>query len=45
MADIIFKAENVVKQYKKKKRFIALNELNMEIHRGDIYGLDRKSVV
>ncbi len=38
MADIIFKAENVVKQYKKKKRFIALNELNMEIHRGDIYG-------
>lgn len=38
MADIIFKAENVVKQYKKKKRFIALNELNMEIRRGDIYG-------
>lgn len=38
MADIIFKAENVVKQYKKKKHFIALNELNMEIRRGDIYG-------
>lgn len=38
MAEIIFKAEKIVKKYKKKKNFIALNEINMEIHRGDIYG-------
>jgi ABC-2 type transport system ATP-binding protein len=38
VADIIFKAENVVKRYKKKKGFIALNGFDMEIHRGDIYG-------
>lgn len=38
MAEIIFKAEKVVKQYKKKKNFPALNGVDMEIHRGDIYG-------
>ena len=39
MADIIFKAEKIVKIYKKKQCFTALNGLDMEIHRGDIYGL------
>ncbi len=39
MADIIFKAEKIVKTYKKKQCFTALNGLDMEIHRGDIYGL------
>lgn len=38
MADIIFKAEDVVKKYKKKRSFTALNGLNMEVRRGDIYG-------
>lgn len=38
MAEIIFKAEKIVKQYKKKKTFPALNGFDMEIHRGDIYG-------
>ena len=38
MADIIFKAEKLVKKYKKKKSFFALNGFDMEIHRGDIYG-------
>ncbi len=38
MAEVIFKAENIVKKYKKKKSFYALNGLDMEIHRGDIYG-------
>lgn len=38
MTDIIFKAESLVKKYKKKKDFLALNEFNMEIRRGDIYG-------
>lgn len=38
MAEVIFKAENIVKKYKKKKSFFALNGLDMEIHRGDIYG-------
>lgn len=38
MEDIIFKAEGLVKKYKKKQSFMALNDFNMEIHRGDIYG-------
>ena len=38
MAEIIFKAENIVKKYKKKGTFIALNGVDMEIRRGDIYG-------
>lgn len=38
MAEIIFKAEKVVKKYKKKRTFIALDEVDMEIRRGDIYG-------
>lgn len=40
MSEIIFKAEKVVKKYKtkKKRNFIALNGVDMEIHRGDIYG-------
>ncbi|MDE6850919.1 MAG: ABC transporter ATP-binding protein [Lachnospiraceae bacterium] len=38
MAEVIFKAEQIVKKYKKKKSFIALNGVDMEIHRGDIYG-------
>lgn len=38
MAEIIFKAENIVKKYKKKRGFFALNGLDMEICRGDIYG-------
>lgn len=38
MAEIIFKAESIVKKYKKKREFIALNGLDMEIRRGDIYG-------
>lgn len=37
MTDVIFKAENVVKKYK-KKRFPALRGFQMEIRRGDIYG-------
>lgn len=38
MAEIIFKAEKLVKKYKKKKSFLALNGFDMEIRRGDIYG-------
>lgn len=39
MADLIFKAENISKTYKKRRRsFFALNGFDMEIHRGDIYG-------
>lgn len=40
MTEIIFKADKIVKQYKykKKKIFSALNGIDMEIHRGDIYG-------
>lgn len=39
MSEIIFKAEKLVKKYKRKKRsFLALNGVDMEIHRGDIYG-------
>lgn len=38
MAEVIFKAEQIVKKYKKKRSFIALNGLDMEIRRGDIYG-------
>lgn len=38
MAEVIFKAEKLVKKYKKKKSFFALNGFDMEIHRGDIYG-------
>lgn len=38
MAEVIFKAEKLVKKYKKKKSFFALNGLDMEICRGDIYG-------
>ena len=38
MEDIIFKAENIVKKYKKKRTFTALNGVDMEIRRGDIYG-------
>ena len=38
MTEIIFKADKIVKQYKKKKTFPALNGFDMEIHRGDIYG-------
>lgn len=40
MPEIIFAAENLTKKYGKK---YALNELNMEIHRGDIYGLIGKN--
>lgn len=43
MADIIFKAEKIVKKYRKKQAFTALNEFNMEIHRGDIYGFVGKN--
>ena len=35
MEETIFSAENLVKQYKTNK---VLNEFNMEIHRGEIYG-------
>ena len=38
MEDIIFKADKIVKKYKKKKPFTALKEVDMEIRRGDIYG-------
>ena len=38
MEDTIFKAEKIVKKYKKQKTFTALNEVDMEIRRGDIYG-------
>lgn len=38
MAEIIFKAENIVKKYKRQKNFFALNGFDMEIRRGDIYG-------
>lgn len=41
MEEIIFKAEKIVKKYKQKKKRIltALNGVDMEIRRGDIYGL------
>ncbi len=35
MEEIIFSAENLIKQYKTNK---ALNDFYMEIHRGEIYG-------
>ncbi len=35
MGEIIFSAENLIKQYKTNK---ALNDFYMEIHRGEIYG-------
>lgn len=38
MEDIIFKAEKIVKKYKKKRTFVALKGVDMEIRRGDIYG-------
>lgn len=38
MAEIIFEAENIVKRYRKKREFAALNGLDMRICRGDIYG-------
>ncbi len=39
MAEIIFKAEQIVKKYKKKRKiFTALHGVDMEIRRGDIYG-------
>jgi len=38
MAEVIFKADKIIKKYKKKRIFIALNEVDMEIRRGDIYG-------
>lgn len=36
MPEIIFSAENLTKQYKKK--FNVLNDFHMEIHRGEVYG-------
>lgn len=39
MAETIFSAEDLTKQYKKnKENFSALNDFHMEIHRGEIYG-------
>lgn len=38
MAEIVFKAEKVVKKYKKKRTFVALDGVDMEIRRGEIYG-------
>lgn len=38
MENIVFKADEIVKKYKKKKTFTALNGVDMEIRRGDIYG-------
>lgn len=38
MAEVIFKAEHIVKKYRRKRTFPALNGLDMEIRRGDIYG-------
>ena len=35
MEEIIFSAENLIKQYKTNR---ALNDFYMEIHRGEIYG-------
>lgn len=50
MAEIIFKTENIVKQYRKFnvstfrcETYDALNGFNMEIHRGDIYGFVGKN--
>lgn len=50
MSEIIFKTENIVKQYRKfdvstlrYKTYYALNGFNMEIHRGDIYGFVGKN--
>lgn len=41
MSEIVFSARNLSKKYRKNKmlvKFSALNNFNMEIHRGDIYG-------
>lgn len=38
MEEIIFRAEKIVKKYRKKRTFTALNGIDMEIRRGDIYG-------
>lgn len=38
MSETIFSAEGLTKQYKKKEKFYALNDFNMKIHRGEIYG-------
>ena len=39
MAETIFSAESLTKQYKKNKdKFNALNDFHMEIHRGEVYG-------
>ncbi len=38
MAEIVFKAEKIVKKYKKKRTFAALDGVDMEIRRGEIYG-------
>lgn len=39
MAEVIFETDNIVKKYKRSgKTFSALNQVNMEIRRGDIYG-------
>ena len=46
MPEVIFSAKNLTKQYKKKnskKIFNALDDFNMEIHRGDIYGFVGKN--
>lgn len=46
MPEIIFKAENVEKQYRKvfnHKTLYALDGINMEIHQGDIYGFVGKN--
>lgn len=44
MAEIIFRAEKVVKQYKKKKNSPALNGIDMEIHKGIFMDLSVRMV-
>lgn len=40
MSEIIFSTENLTKQYHKVN---ALNDLNMEVHRGNVYGFVGKN--
>ena len=38
MAETVFRASDITKQYKKQQNHTVLNHLNMEIRRGEIYG-------
>ena len=42
MKEVVLKTNNLTKQYNKN---VVLDNVNITIKKGDIYGLDRKSVV